>query len=165
VKAFLASPRGKFALVVAITTSAMLFALYLQYVEGLAVCPLCLTQRVFIVGAGAVSFLAALHNPHGLGQRIYAALATLLTLIGFAFGARHVWLQHLPPEQVPACGPDLEYMLETLPFGETFKILIMGDGNCAETVWTFLGFSIPELGLGMFTSMAILLISILFQRR
>ena len=163
--AFLLSPRGRFALVAAITATAMLFALYLQYVEGLAVCPLCLTQRVFIVGAGVVAFLAALHNPKILGQRAYALAATLLTLIGFAFGARHVWLQHLPPEEVPACGPDLEYMLETLPFGETFRILIMGDGNCAETVWTFLGFSIPELGLGMFFTMTVILASILFGRR
>ena len=29
---------------------------------------------------------------------------------------RHVWLQSLPPGEVPACGPGLNYMLETLPF-------------------------------------------------
>jgi len=64
--------------------------------------------------------------------------------------ARHVWLQHLPPDQVPACGPSLEYMLETLPFSETLSIVMMGDGNCAETMWTFLGLSIPEQTLALF---------------
>ena len=69
---------------------------------------------------------------------------------GGAVAARHVWLQHLPEDQVPACGPSLEYMLENLPFEDTLSIVLMGDGNCAETVWTFMGLSIPEQTLILF---------------
>ena len=35
--------------------------------------------------------------------------------IGAGIAGRHVWLQHLPPDQVPACGPGLSYMVESMP--------------------------------------------------
>lgn len=156
--------RRLFFLIALACAAAMGFALYLQYVVGLAVCPLCLTQRVFVIGTGAVCFLAGLHNPAALGRRLYAGLALVLTLAGGGFAARHVWLQHLPPDEVPACGPSLEYMLQTLPFSDTLSILLMGDGNCAETVWTLLGFSIPEQTLALFTAMAVSLLFLLVRK-
>ena len=62
-------------------------------------------------------------------------------------------LQNLPEDQVPACGPSLEYMLDTLPLSETFKLVMMGDGNCADVQWTFLGLSIPEQALVLFVGL------------
>jgi len=132
---------------------SILFAMYLEHQLGLLPCPLCMTQRVFIVFTGLFGLLAALHNPSGWGLRVYGALSAVAAAVGGAVAARHVWLQHLPEDQVPACGPSLEYMLETLPFSETLSIVLMGDGNCAEVVWTFLGFSIPELTLMLFASL------------
>jgi len=139
------SPRLVFFGLAATALVAMLFArFYLEEILGLAPCPLCMTQRVFVVLWGGIALLAALHNPSGWGRRVYAGLCSLAALAGGAVAIRHVWLQHLPPDQVPACGPSLEYMLETLPFSETLSMVLMGDGNCAETVWTFAGLSIPE---------------------
>jgi protein dithiol:quinone oxidoreductase len=146
------SPRLVFIGLVLLTIIAMLFArLYLQEYLGLAACPLCMTQRVFMVLCGAIALLAALHNPRGWGRRVYGALCGLSAIAGAAIAARHVWLQHLPADQVPACGPSLEYMLENLPFGETWSTLLAGDGNCAEIQWTFLGLSIPEQTLVVFS--------------
>jgi len=145
------SPRLVFFGMALLALVSMLFAYYyLQQHLGLAPCPLCMTQRVAVVALGGFALLAALHNPTGAGRRAYAALCTLAAAFGTAVAGRHVWLQHLPEDQVPACGPSLEYMLETLPFAETVKLVMMGDGNCAETVWTFLGLSIPEQTLGLF---------------
>ena len=59
-----------------------------------------------------------------------------------------------PRELTPTCGPGLSYMLETLPLAETFQLVMMGDGNCAETVWTFMGLSIPEQTLALFVVQA-----------
>ncbi len=129
---------------------AMLFAWYLEYQVGLDPCPLCMTQRVFVIAGGVVALIAFLHNPGGWGRRIYGLLCVVSAVAGGAVAARHVWLQHLPPDQVPACGPSLEYMLETLPFRDTLSLVLMGDGNCAETHWTLLGFSIPEQTLMLF---------------
>jgi disulfide bond formation protein DsbB len=130
---------------------SILFALlYLEDVLNLAACPLCMTQRAFVVLWGVFALIAVVHNPGGWGRRAYGILCALAAIAGGAVAARHVWLQHLPPDQVPACGPSLEYMLETLPFSETLSIVMMGDGNCADTMWTFLCLSIPEQTLALF---------------
>jgi disulfide bond formation protein DsbB len=147
------SPRLVFVGLVLLAVISMLFArFYLEAFLDLAACPLCMTQRAFVVMWGVVALLAVLHNPGGWGRRVYGALCALSAMAGGAVAARHVWLQHLPPDQVPACGPSLEYMLDTLPFSETISLVLMGDGNCADTMWTFLGFSIPEQTLALFAA-------------
>ncbi|NQX88598.1 MAG: disulfide bond formation protein B [Halioglobus sp.] len=145
------SPRWVFIGLVLFALIAMLFArVYLQGHLGLEACPLCMTQRLFVVLWGSIALAGAIHNPPGWGRRVYAALCGLAAATGGAVAARHVWLQNLPEDQVPACGPSLDYMLENFPFSETLRLVLMGDGNCAETVWTFLGLSIPEQTLAVF---------------
>ena len=142
---------------VLLSVASMLFArVYLQSYLGLVACPLCITQRLFVVLWGVVALAGAVHNPPGWGRRVYAALCGLAAGAGGAVAARHVWIQHLPPDQVPACGPSLEYMLEHFPFSEALGLVLMGDGNCAEITWTFLGLSIPEQTLVVF-SIAVLI--------
>jgi len=144
------SPRLVFFSLAVMAVVAMLFAqVYLEHILGLPPCPLCMTQRVFVVLWGVIALIAALHNPARMGRRIYATLCALAALAGAAIAVRHVWIQHLPPDQVPACGPSLQYMLDTLPFSETLSLVLRGDGNCAEIQWTFLGLSIPEQTLVM----------------
>jgi disulfide bond formation protein DsbB len=144
------TPRLVFFGLAIMAVIAMLFAwAYLERTLGLPPCPLCMTQRVFVVLWGVIALVAALHNPARTGRRIYATLCALAALAGAAVAVRHVWIQHLPPDQVPACGPSLEYMLDTLPFSETVTMVLMGDGDCAAIHWTFLGLSIPEQTLVM----------------
>ena len=64
---------------------------------------------------------------------------------------RHVWLQHLPADQVPSCGPGLDYWLDTLPILQVFKEVFAGSGECAAIDWTFMGLSIPEQSLILFS--------------
>lgn len=153
------SSRAVFTGLLLLAVASMLFAQgYLEAMLDLEACPLCMTQRVFVVAWGVFALLAILHNPPGWGQRVYGALCALSAWAGGAIAARHVWLQHLPEDQVPACGPSLDYMLENLPFEDTLSIVLMGDGNCAETMWTFLGLSIPEQTLLLFTATLIVCI-------
>ena len=159
------SPRLVFIGLVLLAIFSMLFArFYLEEVLDLAACPLCMTQRVFVVAWGIVALIAVLHNPAGWGRRVYGALCALAAMGGGAIAARHVWLQHLPADQVPACGPSLEYMLDTLPFSETISLVLMGDGNCAETMWTFMGLSIPEQTLLLFTGVTLVCLWQVFRR-
>jgi disulfide bond formation protein DsbB len=145
------SPRLVFIGLVLLAVVSMLFArLYLQAFLNLEACPLCMTQRAFVVAWGLIALIAALHNPLGWGSRVYAALCGLAACAGAAVAARHVWLQHLPEDQVPACGPSLDYMLENLPFEDTLSIVFAGDGNCANVSWSLLSFSIPEQTLAVF---------------
>jgi len=85
---------------------------------------------------------------------VYGILGMLAADAGAAVAARHIYLQNLPEDLVPACGPPLEYMLETLPFLEVINTVLMGDGNCADVVWTFMGLTIPEQTLLFFIVLA-----------
>ena len=123
------------------------FGLYLQYVKHQDPCPLCMVQRVIFIAILAVFLIAATHGPKRIGERIYAALITLLSILGVAVAARHIWIQHLPKDQVPACGPGLDYMLETMPMSNVLKSLMHGSGECAEKGWSFLTLGIPEWSL------------------
>ncbi|GAA5315909.1 MAG: disulfide bond formation protein B [Candidatus Pelagadaptatus aseana] len=116
---------------------------YMQAKLGLHPCPLCITQRIFVASTGLIAFIAFLHNPGKQGVRLYALLGIISAAIGGAVSLRHVWLQNLPDDLVPACGPGLDYMFENFPLQEAIQLLLQGDGNCADVVWTFLGLSIP----------------------
>ncbi len=120
------------------------YANYTQYVLHLEPCPLCMTQRFFVFLNAFLAFAAIVHNPKMIGSRIYTVLGILACIGGIFFASRHLHLQGLPPDQVPACGPNsLGFIFQSFPLTEAFSILLQGDGNCAEKVWDFLGLSMP----------------------
>jgi len=73
-----------------------------------------------------------------------------IAIVGAGIAARHVWLQHLPPDQVPECGPGLNYMLQSFPFSKALSMVLKGSGECAKVGWRFLGLSIPQWTLLFF---------------
>lgn len=135
-------------------TGLILVGLYMQYVMKLYPCPLCITQRVFIIAVGATGLIAFFVNPGRRGRRIFASVGFLLSVIGGFFSSRQLWLQSLPADQAPACGPDVGYLLENFPLMEALSVLLRGDGNCAEVAWSFLGVSIPGWTLVAFVGLA-----------
>jgi disulfide bond formation protein DsbB len=122
----------------------MAFALFVQHVLLMEPCPLCVLQRVAVIGAGIAFLLLALHDPRaGWARRIYMSLLGLFALGGLVVAGRHVWLQHLPPDKVPSCGPGLGYMLDNFPFADALKMVFTGSGECAVIDWSLLGISMP----------------------
>lgn len=138
---------------------------YLQYVEGQDPCPLCLVQRGFYYAVLAAFALAALHLPGRRGNWIYCGAGALLAAGGFGVAARQVWLQHLPPDQVPSCGPDLFFMLENFPLSRILQKLFLGSGQCAEVNWRFLGLSIAEWSLAWFAALTLFALWLGLRRR
>jgi disulfide bond formation protein DsbB len=124
---------------------ALLLAMgaYFQFIEGLEPCPLCISQRIAIFATGLCFIVAVIHNPRAKGIKIYSLAGGVIALLGAMISLRHVWLQHLPPDQVPECGPGLDYMLQNFPLINALKLLLSGTGECAEVNWTLLGFSMP----------------------
>ncbi len=120
---------------------------------------MCWLQRFGFMGAGGlVSLLAFLHGPSGFGNRVYGLLLIVAAGAGLAVaGGRQLWLQSLPADQVPACGPSVDYMLEVLPWFEVLQTALKGTGDCAEVVWRFLGLSIPPGWTAVFFSLLIVL--------
>ena len=141
------------------------FAFYQQYQAFLDPCPLCIFQRIGFMWIGLVALLAAIHNPARAGRVVYSLAMVLGAGLGASVSGRHVWLQNLPPDQVPECGPGLNYMLETLPLSEVLAKVFIGDGNCAEIHWTFLGLSMPGWTLLWFIGLAIVTLWFTFRTR
>ncbi|MDC9725158.1 MAG: disulfide bond formation protein B [Gammaproteobacteria bacterium] len=159
------SSRGLFFLGFLFCASMLFIAGYFQFVDHLEPCPLCILQRVFTLFVGVVLLIAVIHNPAKLGIRIYGAIAGLLALIGAGVSARHVWLQNLPEDQVPSCGPGLNFMLDNFPLTDAINMVMRGSGECAEVLWTFMGLSIPSWTLIAFVSLAVLTLSQIFRKQ
>lgn len=132
------------------------YGYYLQYVDGLEPCPLCMFQRLALYALGGVFLLAALHGPRGWGGRVYALLLLVTAGVGAALSLRHLWLQSLPPDQVPDCGPDLDYLLEVFPLQDVITTVLQGSGDCAEVSWTLFGITIPGWTLVAFVGLGLI---------
>ena len=155
--ALLVLPRRRpgFVLGAVVCAGLMGYALYSQYVLGLEPCPLCIFQRIAVIACGVVFALGAIHNPGRVGAIVYAVLGFLFAAAGAAVAMRHVWLQSLPPSEVPACGPGLNYMLETLPFTDVLSKVFVGSGECAKVDWSLLGLSMPGWTLVWFLAIMV----------
>lgn len=159
--------RTQFAFGFLAAAATLAYAVFAQYGQMFEPCPLCIFQRVAMAAVAVFGLAGALHNPRGrTGRAVWGLLAFLAAGIGAAIAARHVWLQHLPPERVPACGPGLSYMVESMPsYLDVVKKVLAGSGECAEVNWTFLGFSMPEWTLLLFVLLAVGALAAGFRRR
>ena len=128
----------------------ILYALYLQYYEYQVPCPLCVLQRVVYIVLMIVFLFGALQGPRRTGAIVYSTLLVIVSLVGAGIAARHVWLQHLPKDKVPECGPGLGYILDRFPLISAFEKIFRGSGECAEASWRLLGLSIAEWSLVWF---------------
>jgi len=142
----------------------ILTGLFMQHVLGFNPCALCITQRVFIIAIGLVALLAFAHNPQSRGRRTYALLGAVLAMGGAYFANHHIWLQSLPADQAPACGPGLEYIIDNFPLQDALDILLRGDGNCADVIWSFMGLSIAGWTLVAFCGLLLINLWQLWRR-
>ena len=142
--------------------SILCIGLVVEFALGLAPCPLCMMQRIWFALAGIVTMIGLTHNPR---WGIYPLLSALCAMIGGGFAIRQLWLQNLPPDQVPSCGPDLAYMIDAFPLADLLTAMTSGTGDCAAVYeviplmsiagWALLGFiiifagSVMQLRLGL----------------
>ena len=137
-------------------------ALFFQYYMELIPCPLCIVQRVIVMAFGGLFLLAFLQGPKTWGRRVYGFLFTLTSIAGLIVAGRHTWLQHLPADKVPECGPGLEFWMKNLPTNEVIQKVFQGSGECAEVVWSFASLSIPEWSLIAFGIFLLFSLKLLF---
>ena len=120
----------------------------LEHAAGMEPCPLCLMQRLWFFAAGFIALAGLMHNPR---WGIYPLLTIAAALTGGGFSIRQLWLQSLPPEQAPACGAGINYMLENLPWSQVLQAMMAGTGDCAEEP-PLLGLPIPLWALAGFAA-------------
>ncbi len=140
------------SLIVAITGGLLAGAIVMEHVFDLDPCPLCLMQRIWFAFAGLISLAGLIHSTR---WGIYPLLTILAAVIGGGFSIRQLYLQSLPPEAVPACGPDMTYMLENFPLSDVLAAMTRGTGDCAQVAWQF-GLTIPGWALVGFVAISVL---------
>ena len=159
------TPRLGYAVGLLVCAGLLGFALYLQHVDGQDPCPLCILQRIAFIGMMVVFAVGALHGPARRGAIVYSTLAVVIALFGGGIAGRQVWLQMLPPDKVPACGPGLEYMLDRFPLSQALQKILAGSGECAEAGWRFLGLTIAGWSLVWFVVLGAFAIVIAVRAR
>ncbi|KFL35596.1 disulfide bond formation protein B [Arenimonas donghaensis] len=149
--------RAQFLTGFALCVALLAYALYVQFGMLMMPCPLCILQRVAFAAMAVVFLVGGLHSPKGrVGRAIYGLLAFVPAAAGGVVAARHVWLQSLPPSEVPLCtSMGLDYMVEAMgPFKALAKVL-EGSGECAKVDWSFLGLSMPAWTLAWFIGLGL----------
>lgn len=125
-------------------------AIYLEVFVHLEPCPLCIMQRIVFI-ALAVLFLMGSMLP--LRRRVsfyFHFFISLIAILGIITAGRQVWLEHLPPDQIPSCGANIKYLFQVLPFHQALQVVFQGTGSCAKVTWRFLGLSMPAWSLLFF---------------
>jgi disulfide bond formation protein DsbB len=134
-------------------------ALYLQHVERLAPCPLCILQRYAFAGAGVFFLLSGLFG--GALARSGLWVSALIAGAGVAVAARHVYVVYHPSV---SCGIDVvEDFVNSLPPAQWLPQVFFADGACGAKLPPIFGLGIPEWSLLWLT--VLVLISVLLSWR
>ena len=158
------NPRTLLAAVFLACLAIFGFALYLQHVEVLEPCPMCILQRYSFATIALIALAGTLHNPSPIGARVYGVLVLAGALAGAGIASRHSWLQRFPSPSY-SCGADLEYLLDTFPLAKALPAIFSGTGECSKVQWRMLGLSIPEWALVWFVIFAIVALVVIVKAR
>ncbi len=149
------SPRRALALAFLLAASAMATGYYVQHVEGIEPCPLCIVQRLAFIVSGAIALLGALLGSRAVFALVFAVLADLAAAAGAGVAAWHTWLIANPPEWAQ-CGRGFGWMLENNSLVALIPKLFKGEGDCLTVDWTLLGLNIPQWAVLVFLGMLVL---------
>jgi len=118
-------------------------AYFLEYWKHLTPCSLCLLQRYVLWTIALVCGVGAIHGSRTKAVLIfYSGLILAQSALGGLLAGRQVWLQHLPPDQVPNCTAGIERLLMYYSPLETLKMVILTSGECGTVDFRVLGLSL-----------------------
>ena len=135
--------RAQYAAGFLVCAALYAYALYVQFADGIEPCPMCIFQRIAYIFMGLFFLAGAVHAPRERGRKTYALLILLAACAGVAIAARHLWVQHQPPDPLAGCAPGWNYMVENFPLSKALKMAFTGNADCAQITWTWLGLSMP----------------------
>ena len=127
-----------------VCAALLAYAYFAQFHEHLEPCPLCIFQRIGVLALGLLFLLAFFQHPKTWGAKVYGVLMLLAAVAGSAVSIRHIYIQHLPLDETPPCGPGLSYLFAKLPFNKFIVQAFTGSADCSIVTWTFLGLTMPE---------------------
>lgn len=130
---------------------------YLENIEGLTPCNLCLIQSY---AARTVFVIFLIKSLMPILKTYFDFLGILALTIGLSAGSRQIYLQILPKDQLPdgLCDMPFDVIFNIYPFFEGIQKIFIGSSKCAEEVWTFLSLNIAEWSTIYFASMILLIL-------
>jgi disulfide bond formation protein DsbB len=131
-------------------------ALYLQHVQNMMPCPLCVIQRYLFLAIAACCLVGASRPKLGAGLGVLAALG------GLGVAGKHMYILAHPGF---SCGIDpMETMLNKIPTATALPWLFRADGLCEDAVDTLFGLSVPAWSAVWFAILTVTLVWILARR-
>jgi len=124
--------------------------LALQQLVKIAPCPLCIAQRVlYLLVAGLA--LAGVAWPRA--RALWSGLIGLTALAGWSIAAYQSWMQAYP-HLAPECSYTDPNLLERLVdwLGMQWPSLFLATGFCSSRDWEFVGLSLANWSLLVFTA-------------
>ncbi|MGO0790304.1 disulfide bond formation protein B [Herbaspirillum seropedicae] len=154
------SSKPVFLLVALVCIALLGFAMYLQIVEEMQPCPLCVIQRYMFVLVAAFALIGAF-LPEA-ARRASAALAALAALGGAGTAIWHLYVKAHPGV---SCTTDpLETALNQLPTAKLWPQMFTADGFCSAPWPPVFGLQIPTWSLIWFVVLALVLIVQMLRR-
>lgn len=133
-------------------------ALYLQHVQQMLPCPLCVIQRYIFLAIALVCVLGAATGKPKLG----AGLGLLGALGGLGVAAKHVWVITHPGF---SCGIDpMETILNKIPTATMMPWAFEAYGLCEDSHDALFGISIPMWSAIWFAILSATMVWLLVRR-
>ena len=133
-----------YLLVLVAALGSLAAALYMQHVQGLQPCTMCIIQRYAFLWIGLCALLALLFPFRSV--RVLASYAGILGAVGgIVAAAKNLWVMSHPEI---LCGRDsVELFLNDLPTAQWFPKVFVALGLCSDPIPPLFGLALPAWSL------------------
>lgn len=159
----LISSRILFLIVFLMCTGSITGAFYLQYFQNMNPCVLCWVQRAMFALTGLFCLIGCIHNPLGIGRRIYAFLALVFSVLGIVAAGRQIWLSFHPGYS--CVSSTIKDIFTKNPLFRAIFKSFQGTPECGLLTDKFFGIELPYWGIILFSFFTLVLLFQLFRTK
>ncbi|CAA6824979.1 MAG: Disulfide bond formation protein B [uncultured Thiotrichaceae bacterium] len=141
---FITPMRKQLIMLLCISVGMAVGSFFFEHIIGLHNCHLCIFQRNIAIVLSAILLVFIIHDPADYKRRLYALILMLISVFGVIFAGRHAWIQTFQTEKIANCDPSLSILMERLPISTLIERVFYGNGECSQSLTTFLGLTIPS---------------------
>ncbi|MBI5923454.1 MAG: disulfide bond formation protein B [Betaproteobacteria bacterium] len=157
------SPRFPFAVVMIVAACMVGGGVILQQTLRIAACPLCILQRMLALLLFCSAALGWFFNDRRAGRAAVSLLMLAWTAAGMFVAGYQTYLQRFA-RNVQCSGAAAWWELLVDWAGEQVPLLFYASGLCSDPAWKFIGLSIAEWSLVLFSGLTVLALHSLLRR-
>lgn len=157
------APRFPFVAALAMGLAMVGGGVLLQQTLHIAACPLCISQRMLAMLLFVLAAVGLTLNRHRSGRIATLTLMLATTAFGAFVAGYQTWLQRFA-QDTPCSGQAAWWELMIDWAGEQIPILFYASGLCSDPAFKFIGLSIAEWSLVIFSGLTLLILRNLLRR-